>query len=121
MSANEPAEMPEGEMNAAAVDGARSALPFPIVGVGASAGGLEAITKLLEAIPRDSGLAFLIVQHLDREHHSQLPELLARTVALPVQEATESLHIEPNHVYVIPPNSAMRIVDDHLTLGPRPA
>ena len=58
-------------------------IPFPVVGIGASAGGLEAFTQLLKALPADTGMAFVLVQHLDPTHESQLPEVLARTTACP--------------------------------------
>src|SRR5581483_2186822 len=81
--------------------------PFPIVGIGASAGGLEALTQLLGSSPTDSGMAFVIVQHLDPRHESRLPELLARANNMPILEATHGLAVRPDHVYVIPPNSRM--------------
>src|SRR5512146_3525109 len=75
---------------------------FPIVGIGASAGGLEAFTQLLQHLPLDTGMAFVLVQHLDPDHESALTSLLARTTAMPVREVTNDLPVEPNHVYVIP-------------------
>jgi two-component system, chemotaxis family, CheB/CheR fusion protein len=76
---------------------------FPIVGIGASAGGLEALTSLLEVLPQDTGLAFVIVQHLDPKHESLLPNLLARSTGMPVRQVKNDMLMEPNHVYVIPP------------------
>ena len=93
--------------------------PFPIVGIGASAGGLEAISHLLGALPNDSGMAFLVVQHLDPRHASRLPELLSRTTAMPVLEASHGLRVEPDHVYVIPPNVSMGVAQGLLHLTPR--
>src|SRR5260221_419494 len=58
--------------------------PFPIVGIGASAGGLEAITQLLSSLPTETGMAFVVVQHLDPRHESRLPELLGRATRMPV-------------------------------------
>ena len=80
---------------------------FPIVGVGASAGGLEAFTHLLQHLPSDTGMAFVLVQHLDPDHPSALTELLTRITSLPVCEVTDKLRVQPNHVYVIPPNAGM--------------
>ena len=94
--------------------------PFPVVGVGASAGGLEAFTSLLQHLPADTGMAFVLVQHLDPDHPSALTELLTRITSLPVCEVTDKLRVQPNHVYVIPPNTLMRISGDVLELEPRP-
>jgi two-component system CheB/CheR fusion protein len=96
-----------------------SAARFPIVGIGASAGGLEAFTCLLKHLPTDSGMAFVLVQHLDPQHESALPQLLARVTPLPVREAANRLRVEPNHIYVIPPNSRMTIAQGLLKLRPR--
>src|SRR5216684_1917833 len=82
---------------------------FPIVGIGASAGGLEAFSQLLRELPTDTGMAFVLVQHLDPKHESQLPEVLSRTTAMPVVAVTDRLRVEPDHVYVIPPNADMTI------------
>lgn len=94
-------------------------MPFPIVGIGASAGGLEALSELLTGLPPSSGMAFLLVQHLDPHHDSLLPALLAAKTLLPVQEAREGLVVKPDHIYVIPPNTILTLVQDHLTLAPR--
>ncbi len=82
---------------------------FPIVGIGASAGGLEAFTSFLSKVPVDSGMAFILVQHLDPSQPSRLTELLGKASPIPVQEATEGTRVEPDHVYVIPPGSDMTI------------
>src|SRR5580765_3622318 len=82
---------------AAAVAGAA----FPIVGVGASAGGLEAFTQLLEHLPATSGMAYVLIQHLDPTHASQLPEILARKSTMPVREIRGETPVQANHVYVI--------------------
>jgi len=92
---------------------------FPIVGIGASAGGLEAFTEMLQALPNDTGMAFVFVQHLDPKHVSILTELLQRHTKMPVQDATEGTQVEPNHVYVIPRNKHMGIAGGVLTLSPR--
>src|SRR6185437_11618995 len=75
-----------------------------IVGIGASAGGLEAITALLRALPADTGMGFILVQHLDPTHPSALVEILAKTTSMKVSEAKEGAPVLPNHLYVIPPN-----------------
>src|SRR5579862_6977949 len=92
---------------------------FPIVGVGASAGGLVAYTELLLNLPLDTGMAFVLVQHLDPEHESALTDILARATALPVQEATNELEVEANRVYVIPPNTTLSIERGTLKLETR--
>jgi two-component system CheB/CheR fusion protein len=90
-----------------------------IVGIGASAGGLEALTVLLEALPPDTGLAFVVIQHLDPKHESLLPNLLARSTAMPVRQAKDGMLMEPNHVYVIPPNASLTLTQRTLRLTPR--
>ena len=92
---------------------------FPIVGIGASAGGLEAFIELLKHLPADTGMAFVLVQHLAPQHESMLTEVLSRATRLPVAEVTEGLEVLPNHVYVIPPNTNMAIEDNTLRLLPR--
>src|SRR5262245_39677954 len=76
--------------------------PTSVVGVGASAGGLEAFEQLLAALPADTGMAFVLVQHLAPKHESILSELLAKSSKMPVGEVHEGVSVEPNHVYVIP-------------------
>ncbi len=92
---------------------------FPVVGVGASAGGLEAFTQLLTALPIDTGMAFILIQHLSADHKSLLADILSRQTKLPVTEAIDKTPVEPNHVYVIPPNTQMSIHRGVLTLTGR--
>ncbi|MGV0028868.1 chemotaxis protein CheB [Phormidesmis priestleyi] len=92
---------------------------FPIVGIGASAGGLEAFTQLLSHLPTDTGMAFVLIQHLAPDHKSLLTEILAKTTSLPVSEAQEGTIVEPNQVYIIPPNTKMTLVNGALRLMPR--
>jgi two-component system CheB/CheR fusion protein len=96
-----------------------SARPLFIAGVGASAGGLEAFTQLLKALPPTTGIAFVLVQHLAPKHESLLSELLGRATSMPVTQATEGDFVAPNHVYVIPPNVEMAIRGGRLHLMPR--
>jgi two-component system, chemotaxis family, CheB/CheR fusion protein len=91
-----------------------------VVGVGASAGGLEAFSQLLEALPADADVAVVFVQHLSPQHESALPMLLASKSLMPIVQVTEGLEILPRHVYVIPPNVQMGISDGVLHLLPRP-
>jgi two-component system CheB/CheR fusion protein len=94
---------------------------FGIVGIGASAGGLEALGQLLSALPADPKLAIVIVQHLAPKHESVLPHLLSDSSALPVTEVSDEMIVEPNHVYVVPPNKEMGISNGRLQLMPRPS
>jgi two-component system CheB/CheR fusion protein len=96
-----------------------AAADFPIVGVGASAGGLEAFTRLLNRLPVDTGMAFVLVQHLDPDHASALTQILARATAMPVVEVTNDLRVLANHVYVIPPNASLGLFRGVLKLRPR--
>lgn len=85
--------------------------PFPIVGIGASAGGLEAFREFLEALPLETGMGFVLIQHLDPDHRSQLTRILSRSTALPVRQIVDNEPIRPNHVYVIPPDHNLRLDD----------
>src|SRR5262245_64100589 len=89
---------------------------FPIVGVGASAGGLEAFTQLLKHLPVDTGMAFVLVQHLDPVHESALTQILTRATSMPVLEVKNNLRVRPNHVYIIPPKAIMAIAGGVLKL-----
>ena len=88
-----------------------------IVGIGASAGGLEAFEQFFRACPADSGMAFVLVSHLAPGHVSLLTEIIQRVTAMPVLEAVDQLEVEPNHVYVIPPNRDMAILHRKLQLS----
>jgi two-component system CheB/CheR fusion protein len=94
-------------------------LPFPVVAMGASAGGLAAFTALLKALPEKSGMAFVLIQHLEPKHESALTILLSKATGMPVAEVSDGLAVEPNHVYVIPPNKCMIIREGTLRLRPR--
>jgi two-component system, chemotaxis family, CheB/CheR fusion protein len=93
--------------------------PFPIVGVGASAGGLDAFRKFLKALPADTGMAYVLVQHLDPRHESILADLLSKTTRMPVAEVKGDEKVKPDHVYVIPPPYDIAITDGTLKLVPR--
>src|SRR5580698_6104863 len=80
---------------------------FPVVGIGASAGGLEAFTRLLQYLPIETGMAFVLIQHLAPQHASILASLLSRATTMPVIEVSHGTPVKPNHVYVIPPNTVM--------------
>ena len=92
---------------------------FPIVGIGASAGGLEAFTTLLGALPVDTGMAFIFVQHLDPTHESLGPEILSRSTSMEVRQVVEGMRVSPNCIYLIPPNHNMVLTHGVLALLPR--
>ena len=93
-----------------------SNIQFPIVGIGASAGGLEALEQFFFNMPKDNGMAFVVIQHLDPNHVGIMPELLQRITPMKVFQATDSLKVKPNCVYVIPPNKSMSILNGALLL-----
>jgi two-component system CheB/CheR fusion protein len=93
---------------------------FPVVGIGASAGGLDAFSKFFSAMPPESGMAFILIQHLDPTHASNMVDLLRRQTKMQVDEASDGLKLEPNHVYMIPPNKNMSIADRNLILTALP-
>jgi two-component system CheB/CheR fusion protein len=90
---------------------------FPIVGLGASAGGLEAFERFFRHVPADTGMAFVLVSHLDPSHASILTEILQRITAMQVVEAQDQVQVMPNRVYVIPPNRDMTIFHGALQLS----
>ena len=92
---------------------------FPVVGIGASAGGLDAFKKFFSAMSPDSGMAFVLIPHLDPSHRSLMVELLSRQTAMNVREAADGMPVEPNGVYIIPPNKYLSISKGQLRLtGP---
>ncbi|HXK18731.1 MAG TPA: chemotaxis protein CheB, partial [Polyangiaceae bacterium] len=109
--------LPTGPVGAGTAAGAPST--FPIVGVGASAGGLEAFRRLLGALPRSTGMAYVLVQHLDPYHESILAELLSEVTQMEVAEVKGDVRVAPNQVYVIPPSKGLILADGMLKLVPR--
>jgi two-component system CheB/CheR fusion protein len=95
-------------------------IAFPVVGIGASAGGLQACHALLSSLPEKLGMAIVLVQHLDPKHESSLPELLASASKIPVVQVADGMEIERDQVYVIPPNAQMALLNGKLHLIPRP-
>src|SRR4051794_35564212 len=83
---------------------------FPVVGIGASAGGLEALEHFLAHVPKGSGLAYIIVQHLDPTRKGIMPELLQRATGMQVLQVKDLIKVQPNCVYIIPPNKDMSIL-----------
>jgi len=97
-------------------DSAANDTRFPIVGIGASAGGLEALEQLLANIPNNSGMAYVVIQHLDPTQKGMLPELLQRISKMSVKQVKDRMKVQPNCVYVIPPNKSMSILRGSLYL-----
>jgi two-component system, chemotaxis family, CheB/CheR fusion protein len=108
-SAKSPKSKPQDEQNEL----------FPVVGIGASAGGLEAFTQLLSHLPIDTGMAFVLIQHLAPHHESLLTVILSRATEMPVKQVKDGMVVEQNKVYVIPPNAKMTISQGVLKLVPR--
>ena len=92
---------------------------FPVVAIGASAGGLEAYTDFFHTLPVDSGMAFVLVQHLDPSHHSMLTEIISKSTRMPVEEVKDGTRISPDRVYVIPHNALLAISNGGFALTPR--
>jgi two-component system, chemotaxis family, CheB/CheR fusion protein len=97
----------------------RTKMSFPIVAIGASAGGVEAVSEFFSALSPDTGMAYIYIQHLDRYFESKLSEIISTKTEMKVMEAGHQMQIEPDHVYVIPPNKELSFVDGMLMLLPR--
>ena len=100
----------------ASTGGVVTVRPFPIVGIGASAGGLEALVEFLSHVPAGSGMAFVIIQHLDPTQKGMMAELLQRSTVMKVMQVTDGTKVRPDCVYVIPPNCDMSILHGTLHL-----
>ena len=90
---------------------------FSVVGIGASAGGLNACRKLIDALPAGSGLAYILVQHLDPVHENMMVDLLSGHTAMPVLQATDGMSVERDHFYIIPPGTYLSVVGGALHLS----
>jgi two-component system CheB/CheR fusion protein len=95
-----------------------SSVQFPVVGIGASAGGLDAVKSFLKALPAKPGMAFVFVQHLSPSYESSLPEILQKVAPFPVLQITDNIHLEQDHLYIIPENKVVTVVDSVLKLAP---
>ena len=117
--------MPENKTNTSLTEDEKPKIlspnSFPVVGIGASAGGLDAFKALLRVISADSGMAYVLVQHLDPTHQSVLPEILQKVTKLPVLEISDEIKVEPNHIYILPSNKMLVANDGVLQLSQRPA
>ena len=94
---------------------------FPIIGIGASAGGIDAFHSFFNHMPPDCGMAFVMILHLPAAHKSMLTEILARWTRMPVIEAADGARLEPNHVYIPPPHSVVTLNDGHIKVESRSA
>lgn len=108
--AGERADAPEAEMT-------EEVPRLSVVGIGASAGGLTPLRTFFSALPPDTGLTFVVVTHLSPEHESILAELLQSYTPMPVQQVTERVEMQRNHVYVIPPGKRLVVTEGHLDLA----
>jgi two-component system CheB/CheR fusion protein len=116
---SEPGKKAGTSDNTAASAQPASSSVCAVVGIGASAGGLEAVSHLLTRLPGDTGMAFVLVQHLDPKHESNLERILSKTTALPVHEARDGVTVAPDQVYIIPRDTTMTIAGGVLKLKPR--
>jgi two-component system CheB/CheR fusion protein len=92
---------------------------FPIIAIGASSGGIEALTEMLQHLSSNAGMAYVYIQHLDATHESRLVSILSKKTKMKVEEAVDKMEVEINHFYIIPPNKEMIIENNHLRLMPR--
>jgi two-component system CheB/CheR fusion protein len=103
------------------ISGSGPGVSFPVVAIGASAGGLASFTALLKALPAKSGMAFVLIQHLEPKHESALTILLSKATKMAVAEVSDGMAVQPDRVYVIPPNRNMTVEGGTLRLAPRTA
>lgn len=89
---------------------------FLVVGIGASAGGIKALKEFFAAMPDDNGMAFVVILHLSQTHKSNLAEILQAQTKMKVQQLTETVHVKPNRVYVIPPAKHLEMIDGTIKL-----
>jgi two-component system, chemotaxis family, CheB/CheR fusion protein len=101
------------------IESARTDLDFPLVGIGASAGGLEPLIDLFSNVPPDTGMAFVVVPHLAPDQKSHLAEIISQKTSMPVTQIANGTRPEPNHIYVLPPKSFVTLAEGVLALEPR--
>ncbi|HAQ86639.1 MAG TPA: chemotaxis protein, partial [Pseudomonas sp.] len=94
----------------------RSTLEFPVVGIGASAGGIQALMTFFEHMPNDCGMAFVVIMHLSPKHESNVDKIIQNVTKMPVVQVTQAVTIERNHIYVIPPALDLLMNDSYLRL-----
>jgi len=98
------------------VEGKENRLAFPVIGLGASAGGLEALERFFEAVSENSGAAYVVVAHLDPTHISLMPELLQKHTKIATVQIKDGMSVESDHLYIIPPNCNLSILNGRLQL-----
>src|SRR5215467_13278149 len=89
---------------------------FLVVGIGASAGGIGALRDFFSSVQASSNMAYIVILHLSPEHESKLAEVLQMVAKIPVRQVNKRTKIEPNHVYVVPPNKSLGVEDGHINL-----
>ena len=119
MKKNIAAASLKSERNRKQIKGDLAPKPFPIVGIGASAGGVKAFTTFLEHLNPNLGLAYVLIMHLSPNHKSSLAEIMQSKTKMKVQTVKDGMEVMANNVYVIPPNTFMSLIDGHLKLAPR--
>ena len=102
---------------ASAREAAKPPAPFPIIGIGASAGGIAALQTFFPEVPADSGFAYVVIQHLDAEHESVLASIIQRSTAIETQTAAEGMEIEPDKIYVTPPGVSVTLHDQRFHMA----
>ena len=90
---------------------------FLIVGIGASAGGIQALQKFFQQVPANSGMAYIVILHLSPDHDSQLANVLQQTATIPVAQVTERVKFEPNNIYVVPPDQHLNMEDGYIIVS----
>ena len=105
---------PENDSDLQNASSASPTPTFPLVGLGASAGGIQALQTFFENMPNQSGMAFVVIMHLSPNHESNLASILQHRTSMPVLQVTEPTRVAPNHVYVIPPSKHLLLQDGHI-------
>lgn len=119
-NAEQPVVDATGQTTSRSSDGeAAHRQTFPIVGIGASAGGLEALTAFFRALAADLGMAYVLAPHLDPQRESAMSQILSRSTAMPVVQIEQGMRLVPDHVYVIPPNCDLAVHQGVLHIGDR--
>src|SRR5215467_10250511 len=90
---------------------------FLIVGLGGSAGGIQALQEFFKNVPPQSGIAYVVILHLSPDHDSQLAEVLQTVTTMPVTQVTEKVSVETDHIYVVPPNQHLTMEDGHILVS----
>src|SRR5688572_20742870 len=114
---HEHPDTPFEQAQASPFEGASHTDHLMVVGMGASAGGIRALQAFFTALPDRPGMTFVVVMHLSPEHESNLSQVLQAYTAIPVAQVRGRMRMEPDHIYVIPPNQNLEITDGHLTLS----